>query len=67
MIPFWWTGAAGGNDAGELAAWFLRTGVWDNAGQWVDAVSWPGASPTWFLSTGAWNLLGLWDDSRGWP
>ena len=44
-------------------AWFLKSGVWDLAGQWVDDVAW---TPNWFLTTGAINVYGAWADSEAW-
>jgi hypothetical protein len=29
-----------GSRLSHLALWFLKSGTWDNAGQWVDEASW---------------------------
>jgi len=51
----------GGGD--RLANWFLRTGVWDDAGEWADAAFW---NLTWFLSSGSWNDNLYWSDTEAW-
>ena len=43
--------------------WFLKSGVWDSLGQWVDEVAW---TPNWFLATGIINVYGAWADSEAW-
>lgn len=46
-----------------LANWFLRIGVWDDAGEWADAAFW---NLTWFLSSGTWNDNLYWSDTEAW-
>jgi hypothetical protein len=46
-----------------LWAWFLKSGVWNLDGQWVDDVAW---TPNWFLTTGIINVYGAWADSEAW-
>ena len=46
-----------------FALWFLKSGAWDNAGQWVDRASWVQG---WFLATGTINVFGVWADSEAW-
>ena len=44
-------------------SWFLKTGVVDLAGTWVDQANWTQAQ---FLAAGTVDLSGTWDDTQIW-